>query len=87
MKHIETSVRAIQVFPLVEGQVGVGATDGADSDGVFTGISLIDCVTDGSIIFTFASGGTETVAFTSEQKYGVYNLLSLDIQSGTFNLA
>ena len=78
---------AVQAFPLIEGQISVGSTDGIASTGVFTKIHLVYCVDDGSITITFKSTGTKAVTMIADGVYSIPEASQITITSGTFHLA
>ena len=78
---------AIQAFPLVEGQISVGSTDGDNSDGVFAKIDLVYCVADGGITITFKSTGTKAVTMVENQVFTILDANQVAITSGIFHLA
>lgn len=78
---------AVQAFPLIEGQISVGATDGVASNGVFTKIHLVYCVEDGGITITFNSTGTKAVTMIADGVYSIPEASQITITSGTFHLA
>lgn len=78
---------SIQAFPLIEGQISVGATDGVASNGVFTKIHLVYCVEDGGITITFNSTNTKVISMTADRVYSIPEASQIAITSGTFHLA
>lgn len=79
--------RSIQAFPLIEGKISVGATDGVDSDGVFTNIDLICCIEDGGFTITFKSTNTKAVTMVAGDICSVLDGAQIKITSGSFHLA
>ena len=81
----------IDLFPLTEGQINVGSTSGANSDGVFQGMKMFKCVSAGSItLFWYGTvdNTTNTVlACQAGDTYAVQNAFSFKITSGTFHVA
>jgi len=78
---------AIQAFPLIEGQISVGSTDGTGLNGVFTKINLVCCTEDGGITITFNSTGTKAVTMVAGDIFTIINASQIAITSGTFHLA
>ena len=87
MQGIEVKGVILQLFPLVQDQIGVTSTDGVDSDGVFVGAKAIDCKAAGGIKITYPTGAPVAVVFAEDDRYGVPEAIKLEITSGTFNLA
>ena len=78
---------SIQAFPLVEGQISVGPTDGPTSNGIFTKIDSVCCIEDGDITITFNSTGTKTISLVVGEVYTIQNVSKVTIISGLFHLA
>lgn len=81
-----------QAFPLQEGRINVTSTDGPNSDGVFEGISLFRCLTDGGLTITFQGGETKAISttngdFETGQDLGIAQCQQVQITSGNFHLA
>lgn len=79
--------KAIQAFPLIEGKISVGSTDGIGSDGVFANIELVYCVADGGFTITFNSTATKAVFMVEGSVYSILDASQIAITSGTFHLA
>lgn len=76
----DDTAEPIQAFPLQQGKIGI--TTGSHSD-----IDIIHCIADGSITLTWYDGNTDAVACVAHDDYCVKNAKTVEITSGTFNLA
>ena len=78
---------SIQAFPLIEGQIAVTSTDGANSDGIFSNIHLVYCVADGGITITFKSTGTKALVMYANDVFSIQDSAQIEITSGTFHVS
>lgn len=78
---------AIQAFPLIEGKIYVGATDGTGSNGVFAKINLVYCVEDGGFTITFNSTTTKAITMVANDVFSIIDAGQIEITSGKFHLA
>jgi len=77
-----------QMFPLsTAGKTDSGATSGDDSDGIFSGVVMLACTADGSVNITFSDGTTCTKAFTEGMDRSFPLGATIEITSGTFDIA
>ncbi len=70
----------IQAFPLSEGLVNL-------TSGVFTGRILAHCSADGDITVTWVTGNTDVMSCVAGDDFTIRNNTSIEITSGTFQLA
>jgi hypothetical protein len=70
----------MQIFPLIEGKTSL-------TSGTYTGVSALHCAASGSIIITYNTLTTETIACVAGNDFGIINAKSVEISTGTFHLA
>ena len=70
----------IQVMPLRKGKVNI-------TTGVFTGITLIHCIVDGSFTITWNDATTSVIPMVENRVYSLAeDVKSISISTGTYNL-
>lgn len=73
----------VQAFPLEVGHVNL-----TSADNPITLVTLLHCVETGSVTLTWADGSTPSeVGCFEGDDFGLVNVASVDIESGTFHAA
>jgi len=80
--HHDRVGRAIQAMPIVEGNLGLTSTDGAQ-----TGNAIALCTADGGFTITFVTGTTADISFLTGDVRTFPRKSSITITSGTFDFA